>query len=123
MTITTLTNRNISEFTSKIEGPELGEMCKIWKDTATSETRMKMMTELRHRKLGFNEIESFSLGLQFNFKSGKMKEQGEKPLEKVIETAMKVKMTDEKHHHTELMKRKELKKKRLREQPPQHENV
>ena len=83
MTITTLTNRKISDFTSKIEGPELGEMCRIWKETATSEMRMRMMSELRGKKLGFNEIENFSLGLQFNFKSGKMKDQGEKPLEKV----------------------------------------
>ena len=90
-------------------------MCKIWRDTAISEMRMKMMSELKNKNLGFNEIEAFSLGLQFNFKSGKMKDQGEKPLRRVIETAMNIKMIDEKHLHKELREKREVKKKRLGE--------
>ena len=116
MTLKTLKTNKLSDFTSIVEGPELGEMCRIWKETATSEMRMKMMSELRGRKLGFNEIENFSLGLQFNFKSGKMKDQGDKPLEKVIESAMNIKMIDEKHLHNELKHKREIKKKRLGEQ-------
>ena len=115
MTLKTLNPNKVTDLTSKIEGPELGEMCKVWRETAVSEMRMKMMSELRKKNLGFNEIESFSLGLQFNFKSGKMKDQGERPLKKVIATAMKIKMIDEKHLHNELRQTRELKKKRLGE--------
>ena len=49
------------------------------------------MTELRNRKLGFNEIEKFSLGLEFNLKSTKMKDSS-KPTQKVVAAVMEIKM-------------------------------
>ena len=40
--------------TSHEEGPDLGELIKLWRDSACSEERLKMMTELRRKRLGFN---------------------------------------------------------------------
>ena len=106
-------NQNTSNFTSKIEGEDLSEMTRIWKDTAASEMRMNLLTTLKGKKLGLNEIENFSLGLRYNFKSDKMKEMKDKPLENVIQTAMATKMKDEIHHHYELRHKREIHKKRL----------
>ena len=103
----------ISDITSKIEGEDLSEMTRIWKDTAASEMRMNLLTTLKGKKLGLNEIENFSLGLRYNFKSDKMKEMKDKPLENVIQTAMATKMKDEIHHHYELRHKREIHKKRL----------
>ena len=44
-----------------------------------------------------------------------MKDMKDKPIEKVIKAAMTVKMQDEIHHHYELTKKREVKKKRLQE--------
>ena len=98
-----------------MEGKDLGEMRQIWQDTAASEMRLNLMSALKDKNLGFNEIEGFSLGLSYGFKSEKMKEMKDKPIEKVIKAAMTVKMQDEIHHHYELTKKREIKKKRLRE--------
>ena len=92
-------NLKFSDFTSKIEGQDLGEMRQIWKDTATSEMRMNLMSTLQSKNLGFREIENFGLGLKYNFKSEKLKEQKDRPIEGVIRAAMKLKMQDEKYHH------------------------
>ena len=62
---------NTSDFTSKLEGKDLGEMRQIWQDTAASEMRLNLMSALKDKNLGFNEIEGFSLGLSYGFKSEK----------------------------------------------------
>ena len=64
---------NTSLNTSIIEGKELGELKKLWKDIAGSEERLKLMSELKNRKIGFNEIEMFNLGLEYDLKSEKLK--------------------------------------------------
>ena len=68
---------NSSDITS-IEGKDLGELKKLWKDIAASEVRLKLMSELKRKKIGFNEIEQFSLGLQYDFKSEKWKKKWQK---------------------------------------------
>ena len=40
-----------SDFTSVIEGPDLGELRQLWRDIAASETRLNLMTELKGKKL------------------------------------------------------------------------
>ena len=107
-----LIQHNPSILTS-IEGKELGELKQLWKEIATSEARLALMSDLRSKKLGFNEIESFSLGLQYDFKSNKWKENGRKKIEKVIETAMTIKIQDEAQHHRELCRKREKRKKWL----------
>ena len=48
------------------EGKVLGELSKLWQDIASSEARLKLMSDLKNKKLGFGEIETFSLGLEYN---------------------------------------------------------
>ena len=63
------TKTQIIDITSKLEGKYLSEMQQVWRDTAASEMWMNLITDLKGRNLGFNEIENFSLGLRYNFKS------------------------------------------------------
>ena len=88
-------------------------MQQVWRDTAASEMRMNLITDLKGKNLGFNEIENFSLGLRYNFKSEKMQELKDKPLKSVIQAAMATKMQDEIHFYYELRKKREIQKKRL----------
>ena len=77
-----------SDITSKLEGKDLGEMRKLWRDTASSEMRLAMMSGLKGKTLGFNEVENFSLGLKYSFKSERMKDLKDKPTETVVEAVM-----------------------------------
>ena len=45
------TNLKFSDFTSEIEGQDLGELRQIWKDIAASESRMNLMTALKGKKI------------------------------------------------------------------------
>ena len=112
-----------SDLTFRIEGQDLGEMKQLWQDIVTSEMRMDLMSTLQNKKVGFREIENFSLGLKYSFKSSKMKEQSDKPTESVVEAAIKVKLRDEKFHYRELINQRDLKKKELREKyHPKYQN-
>ena len=110
------TSIKFSNITSILEGQDIGEMKRLWKDTAACEARIKQMSVLKGKKLGFQEVENFGLGLKYSFKSEKMREKNDKPVEKVIEAAMAIKIKDERFHQRELYKIKEIKKKRLGEQ-------
>ena len=102
----------LSDFTSEIEGKDLGELRQIWQDIAASECRMNLMSALKGKSLGFREIENFSLGLKYSFKSDKLRDQHDKPVEGVVKAAMQVKMIDEKQHHRELIKLRKIKRKK-----------
>ena len=99
-----------SDITSIIEGPDLGELKQIWQDIAASESRMNLMSALKGKKLGFREVENFSLGLRYSFKSDKLRDLKDRPIEGVLKAAMQVKMRDEKYHHRELTKLRKSKK-------------
>ena len=101
-----------SDLTPKVGGKDLSEMVKIWRETAISEVRLKLMSDLKTKNLGFTEIENFSLGLQYSLKSDKMRENN-KPTQKVVAAAMGLKIQDEIHHQKELKKKREQKKKWL----------
>ena len=109
------TKTKFSDLTPKIGGKDLSEMIKIWKEAASSELRLKLMSELKNKKLGFNEVENFSLGLVYSLKSDKMREQKNKPTEKIVKAAMELKMKDEVLHQKELKRKKEKKRKWLGE--------
>ena len=100
-------NQTHSDKTSLVEGKELGELKRLWSDTASSEQRLKLMSELKKRKIGFNEVEMFSLGLKYDLKSEKLRHPSKNPTLKVVEAAMELKMRDEAQNHRELTKRKE----------------
>ena len=103
-----------SDITSKyIEGKDLSEMEKLWKDIAASEVRIKLMSDLMKKQVGFNDIENFSLGLEYNLKSDKLKGEQSKPTEPVVQAAMKLKIRDENYHQKELKRLREGKKKWL----------
>ena len=61
-----------SDITSRLDGWELGGMTKLWKECAVSEARIKLIAELKNKKIGFNEIEQFGLGLKYSLKSRKI---------------------------------------------------
>ena len=84
MTSQNLKTQKFSELTSKIEGEDLGEMKKVWRETAASEVRLTLLSEMKGKNLGFNEVEKYSIGLGYNFKSERMKMNQEKPNGKVI---------------------------------------
>ena len=102
-----------SNITSYIDGADLGDLLDTWKDMAVSEARLKRITVLKNKNLGFNEIQQFELGLRYNLRSDRMQEKSEKPLLKVIQAAMEVKRRDEIHRNKELTIQREEKKKWL----------
>ena len=106
-------SNTFSDLTPKIGGKDLSELLKIWKNIARSEVRLKLMCELRKKDLGFNEIENFRLGLKYNLKSEKLKEKNSKPIQRVIKSAMDLKMRDETHHLNEMKKLREKRRKNL----------
>ena len=53
-----------SDFTSKLDGKDLGDMCEIWCETAVSEARVELIADLKSKNIGFNEIEKFGLCLK-----------------------------------------------------------
>ena len=88
-------------------------MTKLWKECAASEARIKLIAELKNKKIGFNEIEQFGLGLKYSLKSRKLAENREKPIENVIQAAMRLKLRDEIHHNQELKKEKNRERMKL----------
>ena len=94
-----------SDITSFMDGKELIGMKTLWEDVATSETRINLISRLKSKKLGFCEIEKFSLGLKYSLKSQKMQEKSDKPILKVVSAAMELKLRDETFHLMELKKR------------------
>ena len=71
------------------------------------------MVELSKKDLGFNEVENFRLGLKYNLKSEKLRDKSNKPIQKVIKSAMNLKMRDEIHHLNELKRKREERRKQL----------
>ena len=63
-----------SEITSLVDGNDLSGMRKVWKDIAMSEERLNLLARLKELKLGYNEIQKFSLGLKYSLKSEKLKD-------------------------------------------------
>ena len=81
-----------SDITSLIDGRDLSGMVQLWEDTALSEARLNLLAKLQEKKLGFAQIEKFSLGLRYSLKSEKLQEKNDKPIQKVIKAAMDLKM-------------------------------
>ena len=101
----------------KDEGESLGEMERVWNEVAKSEMRISLMDSLKEIKVGFNDIEYFNLGLQYNFKSDLHTEidrdKGRDTT--VIEAAMKLKRKDE-IKYRRIMMRKKMKMRKEQEE-------
>ena len=98
--------------TSAIEGSSLGE---IWAKLKESEMRLRMMDTLRRLKVGFNDVESFNLGLEYTAKTVNFENHAEMDDRKVVEAAMKFKQNDE------IRNRKRLVREKLRDVLQEHE--
>ena len=104
-----------SDLTSIIDGKELSGMVKTWEDVATSEARLNLLARLKEKKLGFQEVEKFSLGLKYSLKSGKYQDNSEGPIKKVVQAAMELKLRDESSHCDELKRKREKMKRGIGE--------
>ena len=100
-----------SDIISLIDGPDLSGMVKLWEDIAAGEARLNLLAKLQEKKLGFSQIEKFSLGLKYCLKSNKLQEENKKPIQKVVQAAMALKMRDE----AELLKEKKREREGRRE--------
>ena len=100
-----------SDNTSLVEGQDLGEARRLWRDCASSESRLSMMTKLISLKVGFNDVEIFSLGLIYNSKTIENEDALVRKDEKVVRAAMEFKRADEIRNRRKLM----LMKKQWRE--------
>ena len=106
-------NLKHSDIASIVDGPDLGEMVKIWRDVALSEARLNLLAKLREIKVGFNEVQRFGLGLKYCLKSEKMQDRGNKPILGVVRAAMDVKFRDETFLVMEKKRKREDWKRRL----------
>ena len=70
-----------SDITSLIDGKDLSGMVKLWEDIAISEARINLLARLQEKKLGFAQIEKFSLGLKYSLKSEKLQGTSTKPIQ------------------------------------------
>ena len=81
-----------SDITPLVGGKVLSGMKKIWEDTAISETRLNLIAKLQEKKIGFQEVEKFSLGLQYSLRSNKYQNKNKNLTVKIVQAAMTVKM-------------------------------
>ena len=108
-----------SELTSLIDGNDLSEMVKVWRETARSEARLNLLARLRDINVGFNEVQKFGLGLRYCLKSEKLQDKGNKPILRVVQAAMDLKRKDETFLLAENKKKRENWKRRIGRIHPQ----
>ena len=75
----------ISDKTSDPEGISLGESEKVWSEIASTEMRIALMDNLIANKVGFNDVEMFNLGLEYNMKCKTLENEVKKRDTTVIE--------------------------------------
>ena len=105
---------SVSTTPSSIGGQERRVKIKVWQKVAESSARLNLLKALIKEKIGLNEIEEFSIGLQCKYKSQKFKNSADQVIRKdgkFMEQAMKSKLADEQCYHRELVDKK-IKEKR-----------
>ena len=105
-------NQHSSSKTSTKEGYNLGEVEEVWTELAASEMRLNLMDNLKHYKVGFNDVEFFNLGIQFDARMTKCHDPVDK---RIVEEVMKFKRTDEIKYRKKMIKNKLKIKKNLEE--------
>ena len=106
----------ISYSTSDTEGTSLGESEKVWREIASTEMRLALMDNLIANKVGFNDIEMFNLGLEYNMKCKSQDQEDKERDTTVIVAAMKRKRKDEVKHRRELIKKRNRMRKDMTEE-------
>ena len=97
---------SISDITSDPEGKSLGESEKIWREIASTEMRIALMDNLISNKVGFNDVEMFNLGIEYNMKCKTLEDDDKERDTTVIEAAMKRKRKDEVKYRRKLITRR-----------------
>ena len=59
-----------SDITSIVDGQVLGDMIKVWKDTAVSDSRLSMIAELKQKNIGFSPLNGDVSDSQLNARGG-----------------------------------------------------
>ena len=106
-------NPNFSSSTtsSRMEGQELGEEEKIWREVATSEARLALMKNMVREQLAFTDLEEFGIIFDNKLKSKKLKNQ--KIHSKLTDHAMRLKIADEQALRRDLVKMRTKMKRNL----------
>ena len=66
-----------------MEGQELGEEEKIWREVATSEARLALMKNMVREQLAFTDLEEFGIIFDNKLKSKKLKIQDRVPISRL----------------------------------------
>ena len=96
--------------TEKMGGMELREEEKIWRETASSESRIMLMKKMIKEDLAFADLEQFGQEFSDKLKSNKMKNKSLH--KKVTQPIMMIKLADEQTLKRDLHKAK-MKRKRI----------
>ena len=92
----------------EVRGLELGEEEKLWKEVASSETRLGLMKTMIKEQLAFADLEEF--GKEFSNKLKTLTFKDKKLYSKVSKPAMEAKLIDEQITRRDLMRIKKTMK-------------
>ena len=98
-----------------MEGKNKSARTKTWQDLARSEMRIWLMLELKKYNVGYNEVEEFCLGLKYNFKSENF-QNNDDAMKDVVRVAMEVKYRDEKKYNSELVKERNIERRKMQKE-------
>ena len=104
-----------SDYFPMMEGSDLRQASKTWGDLAASECRLHLMVELMKLKVGFADVEEFSLSLNYKYKSESFKNNSEMHEGKIVKAAMECKILDETIYNSEIGRKRNLLRKEIYE--------
>ena len=84
-----------------------------WENLASCEYRLQLLTDLAPLRIGLREVEEYNLALCEKFKSKAFKENPEMNEKKVVKEAMSLKLRDERKLICELIREKNLWRRRI----------
>ena len=90
-------------------------MSKVWKEVTASEMRISLIDNLNRYKVGFNDVESFNLGLLYNAKTVDKDRLGKGTNRDIVKAAMEYKRRDELIHRKRMIRKKILMRKKAKE--------
>ena len=100
------TNKNSYSETSTNEGPDFGNLSRLWEKLATCESRLEMMGRMLKRNIGFNETEDFVNRIEKKITDRDSIRGVNRRTQKLKETTMTIKISDERKRHSKLVREK-----------------
>ena len=107
------TNKISYSETSNSEGLDFGKLSKLWEKLATCEARLEMMGRMLKRNVGFNEIEDFVNKVEKKITNRESIRGANRRTQKLKETTMTIKITDERKRHSKLLREKNIAKRMI----------